>query len=83
VREMRPTLSAGEKTFDTPFDAENTQVRFDCLSPDFADEYGNNNRWANVVRLRDWSYKDQIATVFPSDHRNGAFPKFGAARNKM
>jgi len=32
------------------------------MHPDFADEYGNQNRWANVVSLRDWSLKDQVAT---------------------
>lgn len=76
VREMRPTLSAAEKTFDVSFIAEKPEVRFDCLYPEFADEYGNENRWANVVRLRDRTYKDQIATAFPCDYKNPTFPKF-------
>jgi hypothetical protein len=76
VREMRPTLSAAERTFDTPFLAEKPEVHFECLHPEFADEYGNQNRWANVVRLRDWSNKDQIAMAFPCNYRNPAFPKF-------
>jgi hypothetical protein len=72
VRRMRPTLSAGEKTFDAPLVAEEPEVQFDCLHPDFADEYGNANRWANVVRLRDWTYKSQISTAFPCDYRKPA-----------
>jgi hypothetical protein len=72
VRRMRPTLSAAEKTFDTAFVAEEPEVRFDCLHPDFADEYGNKNRWANVVRLRDWTYKGQVSTVFPCDYKKPA-----------
>lgn len=77
VREMHPTLAAATKTFDVPFIAEKPEVRFDCLHPEFADEYGNQNRWANVVRLRDWTHKDQIATAFPCDYKNPTFPKFG------
>ena len=76
VREMRPTLSAAEKKFDIPFIAEKPEVRFDCLHPEFADEYGNQNSCANVVKLQDWTGKDQIATVFPCDYKNPAFPKF-------
>lgn len=77
VREMRPILSAGAKTFDVPFIAEKPEVRFDCLHPKFADEYGNKNGWANVVRLRDWTFKDQTATAFPCNYKNPALPKFG------
>lgn len=77
VREMRPTLSAATKTFDVPVIAEKPEIRFDCLHPEFAEEYGNQHRWANVVRLRDWTHKDQIATAFPCDYRNPAYPRFG------
>lgn len=77
VREVRPTLSASEKTFDAPFVAEKPEVRFDCLYPEFAAEYGNENRWANVVRLQDWSYQDQITTAFPCDYKNPKYPQFG------
>lgn len=78
-RQMRPTLSAAEKTFDTPLISDKPEIRFDCLHPEFADEFGNENRWANVVSLSDWSFKDQIATVFPCDFRNPTFPDFRRA----
>ncbi len=77
VREMRPALSAATKTLDVPVVAEKPEIRFDSLHPEFANEYGNQNRWANVVRLRDWTHKDQIATAFPCDYKNPVFPKFG------
>jgi hypothetical protein len=76
IREMRPTLSGAEKTFDVSVTEDEPTLRFDCLHPEFASEYGNRNRWANVVRLRDWTFKDQIATAFPSDYRNPKLPRF-------
>ena len=75
-RMLRPTLSAAEKTFDTPFNAEKPEVRFDCLHPEFADKYGNPDRWANVVRFEDWTYKNQVATAFPCAYKNPGFPRF-------
>lgn len=75
VRQMRPTLSAATKTFDLPVIAEEPVVRFDCLHPKFAPEYGSEYRWANVVRLTDWT-QNQVATTFPCDHRSPRFPKF-------
>jgi hypothetical protein len=76
VRNTRPDLSAGEKIFDTQFDTEKPNIRFDCLYPEFAEKYGSNSRWANVVRLKDWTHRDQVATVFPCDYRNPKFPNF-------
>ena len=76
VGEMRPTLSAAEKTFDAPFVPEEPRVRFDCLFPEFANEYGNENRCANVVKLQDWSFNDQIATAFPCDYKHPKYPRF-------
>ena len=77
MREMRPTLTAAEESFETPLVSEKAEARFDCLYPDFAEKYGNENRWANVVSLRDWTYKDQIATAFPSDYRSPTFLRLG------
>jgi hypothetical protein len=83
VRNTRPILSGGEKTFDTQFDTEKPSIRFDCLYPEFAEKYGSNNRWANVVRLRDWTHLDQVATVFPCDYRNPKFPNFSMVRDHL
>jgi hypothetical protein len=76
VRTMRPTLEAERKWIDIPINEDKPEIRFDPLFPEFAAEYGNLFRWANVVRLRDWSHKGQIATVFPCDYKNPSFPKF-------
>jgi len=83
VRTMRPTLSAGEKTVDIPLVADSPAIRFDCLYPEFADDHGNESRWANVVRLTDWTHAGQIATVFPCDYKNPALPKFSLPLNHL
>ena len=75
-RTTRPTLEADKKNADIQISGDNPEIRFDPLFPEFANEYGNRFRLANVVRLRDWSITDQITTVFPSDHKNPTFPKF-------
>ena len=73
VREMRATLSAGQTTYDLPLSTDGMDVHFSSLYPDFAEEFGNQNRWANVVRLRDWT--DQIATAFPCDAKKPVVPQ--------
>jgi hypothetical protein len=77
VRKTRPTVSAAERKVDVPFNVEKPDVRFDSLHPDFADRFGGERRWANVIRLDDWTQKDRIATVFPTDFRVEAIPRFG------
>ncbi|MDD1753910.1 MAG: hypothetical protein LUQ38_12580, partial [Methanotrichaceae archaeon] len=77
VRTMRPTLEAESKRLDIPINEDKPEIRFDPLFPEFAAEYGNRFRWANVVRLQDWSQEGRIATVFPCDYKNPSFPKFG------
>jgi hypothetical protein len=78
VRRTRPMVTAAEKKFDVPLDIEKPYIRFESLHPDFAARFGGKARWANVIRLRDWSYQDRIATVFPSDFRARAIPRFRA-----
>jgi len=81
VRRTRPILSAGEKTFDTQLDGDKTDISFESISPDFAERYGGANaRWANVIKLRDWSGKDQLATVFPCNYRSQDFIQFAPGR---
>lgn len=77
VREMRPTLTALQKRIDIQVTNERPEIRFDNLYPEFSEEYGNSNRWANVIQLRDWTNEDRIATVFPCDYKKPEFPKFG------
>ena len=83
VRTMRPTLEAETKGIDVPIDEDKPEIRFDPLFPEFASEYGNRFRWANVVRMRDWSHRDQIATIFPCNYKNPSFPKFGLGRDQI
>ena len=56
---------------------KDSQISFDILAPDFAEKYGNNIRWANVIKIEDWSYENQVTTVFPTNYRNTIYPKFG------
>ncbi|MCY4403828.1 MAG: hypothetical protein OXD54_14755 [Candidatus Poribacteria bacterium] len=75
-RTTRPILESGKKSIDIQISGDNPEIRFDPLFPDFANEYGNQYRVTNVVRLQDWGYADQITTVFPCNYRNPTFPKF-------
>ncbi|MBB5535054.1 hypothetical protein [Rhizobium giardinii] len=83
VREMRPTLSANRKTFDVPIDTQKPELRFEGLHPEFASEYGNDDRWANVVNLRDWGLNNQIATAYPTNHRQGLFARLNFASEDL
>lgn len=73
----RPILEAYRKSIDVQVDGDNPEIRFDPLFPEFAREYGNRHRVANVIRLQDWSNTGQIATVFPYNYKNPTLPKFG------
>jgi len=83
VRTMRPTLEAETKRIDIPVSEGKQEICFEPISPEFASEYGNRLRWANVVRLRDWIGRDQIATVFPCNYKNPSFPKFSLGRKLL
>ena len=74
-RTTRPTLEADRKRIEIQISRDNPEIRFGPLFPEFANEYGNKFRVANVVRLQDWSYTDQVTTVFPCNHKNPTFPK--------
>ena len=83
VRTTRPTLESEEKRIDIPIDLDKPEIRFDPLFPEFAEDFGNPFRCANVVRLKDWSYKNQVATVFPCNYKNPSFPKFRLGRKQL
>jgi hypothetical protein len=83
VRTMRPILEAESKSIDIPISEDKAEIHFDTLSPGFASKYGNRLRWANTVRLRDWSRRAQIATVFPCNYKNPTFPKFRIGREHL
>lgn len=76
MRDNRPFLSAAEKTLEVPVNPEKPEIPLECIHPEFADEFGNEKRWANVVKLRDWTWNNQIATVYPCDYRDPSNPRF-------
>ncbi len=82
-RITRPTLAADRKSIDIQISEENPEIRFDLLFPEFANGYGNRFRVVNVVRLEDWSYRNQIATVFPYNYKNPELPKFALGQRYL
>lgn len=62
---------------------ENIEIHFEALSPDFAKKYDNKIRWANIINIEDWSFKNQIVTNFPTNYRNPIFPKFNFYRESL
>ncbi len=83
VRTTRPTVTAQEKQIDVSVDLEKPVIKFDTLWPEFAKKYGNKYRFANVVKIRCWGDKDQLATTFPCNYRNPSFPKFRLGREYL
>lgn len=77
VRTTRPMLTAEEKRTDVQITDDKADIRFEPLNVDFATKYGNDYRWANVVRLSTWSSTNRVATVFPCNYRNPSFPRLG------
>ena len=69
-------MEAERKKIYVQIDGDNPEIRFDLLFPEFANEYGNRFRVANIVRLENWGNRGQIATVFPRNYKNPTFPKF-------
>ncbi len=79
-RTTRPTLEANKKSMDIQIDEDNPEIRFDPLFPEFA---GNRLRVANIIKLQDWNYRNQIATVFPCNYKNPTLPTFGFGRKYL
>ena len=82
-RTTRPTLVAEKKRIEIQIDGNNPEIRFDTLLPEFANEYGNKYRVANVVKIRDWTHSGQITTVFPCNYKNPSIPKFRYDRGPL
>ncbi len=74
----RPILSYQQNDKETnSFDNEDNRISFKTFAPDFAEDYGHDVRWANILSIKDWSLENQITTVFPTNYRNPNYPKFG------
>ena len=75
--DRRPMLTAARRTFDPQTTSDKSDLRFDCLHPEWSDEYGSDYRWANVVKIDDWSFRDLSAIVFPNDRIRAFMPRVG------
>jgi len=82
-RTTRPTLKAAGKKIDLTIDLEKPSINFPTLYPEFIEQYGSHYRFANVVRLSGWGFKDQIATAFPCDYKNPVFPRLGLGGEQL
>ncbi|MGE3957425.1 MAG: hypothetical protein AB7H96_11960 [Vicinamibacterales bacterium] len=76
-RDRRPILNAKHDTFSSESDGDAATARFEHLTPSWADRFGADRRWANVVKLSDWSFKDLAATVFPNERGSAFLPRLG------
>ena len=83
VRTTRATLEAGSASLDVAVEEDKTDIRFDPLYPKFAARFGGRCRWANVVRLSEWTHQAGVATVFPCDYKNPKFPKLRLGRENL
>lgn len=84
VGNPRPTLTAKEvRTEITVGSGSEDRIRFETLAPEFAARFAGENRWANVIRLEDWTSEDRLALVFPTDSRDPKFPHFGWGREGL
>lgn len=77
LRDARPTLTAKHDTFRSQSAEDAATVQFEHLSPDWSGRFGADRRWANVVKIRDWSFKDLAATVFPNERCSAFLPRLG------
>lgn len=76
-RDARPTLTAKHDTFRSQSGESTAPVQFDHLSPEWVERFGSDRRWANVVKIRDWSFRDLAATVFPNERGSAFLPRLG------
>ena len=72
----RHTLKADSASFDAEL-IDGKSIRFDTVSPDFADRFGcGHNRWANVVTLKSFQ-TDAVALTYPSNLEDRTTPRLG------
>lgn len=78
VSPTRPTVTAATSDHYLSADGDEPSLQFESLKPGFSDPYGGRLRWANVVRIDDWTRTDHLATTYPDDYRNPRRPSFGS-----
>jgi hypothetical protein len=63
----RPDVLADEDQIECPIEGPNA-IRFTSIDPPFMREsFSFGAGWANVIRIRDYSFNREIGTVLPSD----------------
>jgi hypothetical protein len=77
AQERRATLTGAHKSFHSSSAEAKTEIQFDSLHPEWSDDYGSDLRWANVVKIDDWSFRDVAATAFPNDRKRAFVPRLG------
>ncbi|USQ12965.1 hypothetical protein J2N86_09650 [Legionella lytica] len=73
-RKTRPTLNS--KTIDIMIETPTPNISFNPLLPDFTTQPIGKYDVANVIELRDYTNKNQIATVFPCNYKSSSLPDF-------
>jgi len=64
---IRPDISAEEEEIECGLEGQN-RVTFKSLDPSFVKDYLSPGAgWANVIRIRDYSFASNLGTVLPSD----------------
>jgi hypothetical protein len=64
---VRPDILAEQKEIECALENGN-RIRFESLTPSFAKELlAPGAGWANVIRIRDYSFAGELGTVLPSD----------------
>ncbi len=70
----KPILSTKEKTVQIKIQKSEKYISFEGQSPDFADKYGGNFRWANVIQLSDYRSVTSFPMCYPNNRSNVDFP---------
>lgn len=77
MRPSRVDLEAASTRPELSVPEDKDAIRFETLDPEFASEYGNYARWANVLLLSAHGRFPDLAFTFPSNHKTPSFPRIG------
>lgn len=83
VSPTRTRVTAASASHFLPVEGDKPTLQFDTLQPVFAQSFGGRARWANVVKIAEWSHNDHFATTYPDDFRNPRLPNFGGSIGEM
>ncbi len=74
-RPTRSVITSIEKKQEIPIEQKSPMFSFETLSPELTESIQNRFRWANVIEISDWSYTDQINTIYPSNIFMPSYPR--------